>query len=309
MTQWMWQKRRIMQAAMAALLFCLSIFSVATTTPSVTLLLTASDPVYQAVSTSIQTSVKTHVIFKEYTLDSIKDIPGSSDPILTVGSSAFKEAMNKFPEQSIIASFLPRRVFEQLLSESQRNLNNTTAVFIDQSMTRQLSLVRIIIPNGKTIGTVFGTSSLIERQRLYQAAEATGFTIKSVVLNSQDNPIKTLQPIIQRTDLFLAIPDRSAFNRASAKWSLYISLRAKKPLIGFSEKYVDAGALAAVYSSPEQVGKHTAETLDSFLTSGLLPEPEHPRYFSVKTNQKSAEIINIQLPGNESLLRQLGDSN
>ncbi|SIS92789.1 ABC transporter substrate-binding protein [Neptunomonas antarctica] len=308
MTQLMWQKRRVIQAAMAALLLCLTMFSVATTTPSVTLLLTASNPIYQAVSTSIQASIKTHVNFKEYTLDSIKDIPHSSDPIITVGSSAFKAALNKFPEQSIIASFLPRRVFEQLLNKSQRSVNNTTAVFIDQPMTRQLSLARMIIPNGKTIGTVFGTSSLVEKQRLDIAAEATGFTVISIVLNSQDNPINTLQPIIQKTDLFLAIPDQSAFNRASAKWSLFISLRAKKPLMGFSEKYVDAGALAAIYSSPAQVGKHTAETLDTFLTSGLFPEPQHPRYFSVKTNPESAKTINIQIPSNEFLLRQLGDS-
>jgi ABC-type uncharacterized transport system substrate-binding protein len=245
---------------------------------------------------------------EEYTLDSLDTISEPPQLILTIGSAAFEEALKKFKTSPIIASFLPRRIYEELIGSSFRQSNSTTAIFIDQSMQRQLALARLIAPTGRTVGTVFGASSIDERQRFYDAAKATGFRIKSVVLNSTDNPVNTLQPIIQKTDVFLAIPDQSAFNRASAKWSLFIALRLKKPLIGFSEKYVDAGALAAIFSSPQQIGKHTAETLSSYLRTRILPVSAHPKYFTVKTNLKSIQTINIEMDDAATLQQQLGGS-
>lgn len=300
-----WNIKKIRRASMLAIVLFISIFCQALAASKLTILVSSESPVYQAVGLTVRKTLQSNIHIEEYTPTTIGTIPAPPQLLLTVGSSAFKIALETFPDIPVIASFLPRRVFEESLSNSPRTRENTTAIFIDQSMLRQLTLARLITPDGTTIGTVFGASSIKERQRLYQAATATGFSIKSVLLNSDDNPVNTLQPIIQETDVFLAIPDQSAFNRASAKWSLFMTLRAKKPLIGFSEKYVDAGALAAVFSSPEQMGKQTAEALDAFITTGSWPEPQHPKYFTVKINRQSAHSIQIQLPTIETLQHQL----
>lgn len=308
MTYWIWIVGRINKAVLTALLLFVSTFCQASTIPHITLLLSSKQPVYQSVADSIYSSLHSTSNIKEYTLDSIDTISKQPQIVLTVGSAAFKEALKKFKSSPIIASFLPRRVYEELINSTLKKNNKTTAVFIDQSMLQQLSLARLITPTGTTVGTVFGASSISEKQRLYDAAKTTGFKIKSIVLNSDDNPVNTLQPIIQEADLFLAIPDQSAFNRASAKWSLFIALRLKKPLIGFSEKYVDAGALAAIFSTPQQIGQHTAEALSSYLKTGTLPVPAHPKYFTVKTNLKSMQTINIQMDDAATLQQQLGET-
>lgn len=305
MTYKIWNGRSIKQAIIIAMLFFISVFCHANSTSKVTILVSSENSAYQIVVNTIRKHLKSNIEIEEFSLGSIDSISTPPQLLLTVGSAALKSALVKFPDPPLIASFLPRRVFEELLTSTPRTQKNTTAIFIDQSMLRQLTLARLITPNGTTIGTVFGTSSISEKQRLYQAAKQTNFSVKSVLLNNDDNPVNILQPIIKKTDIFLALPDQAAFNRASAKWSLFIALKSKTPLLGFSEKYVDAGALAAVYSSPEQIGKHTAETLDNFLTTGELPHSAHPKYFTVKTNQKSARTIQIELPINDALQHQL----
>ena len=306
MTYWIWMARGINKAVFIALFLFVSNFCQASSTPHIILLLSSKQPVYQTVADSMYSSLHITTNIEEHTIDSLNTISAPPQLVLTIGSAAFKEALIKFKTSPIIASFLPRRIYEELIGSSLIKNNNTTAIFIDQSMQRQLALARLITPTGKTVGTVFGASSINERQRLYDAAKTTGFKIKSVVLNSADNPVSTLQPIIQKTDVFLAIPDQSAFNRASAKWSLFIALRLKKPLIGFSEKYVDAGAPAAIFSSPQQIGKQTAEILISYLKTRILPTPAHPKYFTVKTNLKSIQTINLQMDDAATLQQQLG---
>lgn len=304
-----WTIRESKQAAIVALLIFVSFFSQANETTKLTVVVSSENSAYQTVVRTIRTNLQSNIQIDEFSLDSIDSIAARPRLLLTVGSAALESALRKFPNQPLIACFLPRRVFEELLTHTQRTQKNTTAIFIDQSMLRQLTLARLISPEGTTIGTVFGASSKDERQRFNQAAQTTQFSVKATSLESDDNPINILQPIIQGSDIFLAVPDQSAFNRASAKWSLYIALRSKKPLLGFSEKYVDAGALAAVFSTPEQIGKHTAETLDKFLTTGILPPSAHPKYFTVKTNQNSAQTIQIKLPDNEALQHQLEEVN
>ncbi|WP_084629071.1 ABC transporter substrate binding protein [Neptunomonas japonica] len=306
MTYWIWITRNINKAVLTALLLFVPALCQANDIPRITLLLSSKQPVYQLVADSIHSSLNTTTNIEENTIDSIDSISGAPTIVLTIGSAAFEKALGKFKTSPIIASFLPRRVYEELLARAFRSSNNTTAIFIDQSMLLQLALARLITPTGTTIGTVFGASSINERERVYHAAKTMGFNIKSVVLNSDNNPVNTLQPIIQDTDVFLAIPDQSAFNRASAKWSLFLALRLKKPLIGFSEKYVDAGALAAIFSSPQQIGQHAAEALDAYLETGIIVEPSHPKYFTVKTNLKSRQTINIQMNDAAVLQQQLG---
>ncbi len=177
---------------MVAMILFTSIFCQAFATSKLTVLVSSESPAYQIVVHTLRETLQSNIQIEEYTPATIDSISTPPQLLLTIGSAALKTAIEKFKEPPVIASFLPRRVFEQLLSNSPRTLQNTTAIFIDQSMLRQLTLARLIAPDGITIGTVFGTSSINERQRLYQAAAETGFSVTSILLNSNDNPVNIL---------------------------------------------------------------------------------------------------------------------
>ncbi|MES9968078.1 MAG: hypothetical protein ABW074_12490, partial [Sedimenticola sp.] len=73
-----------------------------------------------------------------------------------------------------------------------------------------------------------------------------------------------------------------------------------------SAAYVKAGALAAVYSTPEDIGRQLAETIKEFLDSGgkRLPPPRFPSYFNISTNETVAKSLGLTLM-NKELLRAL----
>ncbi len=229
---------------------------------------------------------------------------------VTVGSKAADLLFTAIPaKKPLYVSFIPRQTFNTLLKKhaghKRIKLRKVTAIYIDQPYKRKMALAHLIIPHAKTIATALGPTSQNDLKLLEDAASKEGFKLNYEMLQEADNPIHKLQPLIKNSDIFLALPDRSVFNRTTAKWILYISFRQRIPLIGFSKKYVDAGAIAAVYSTPEQVGKHTAEVIKSTKKSDRLPPPKYPKYFSVTTNTAAAHSLRMSIPSEKVLAEKL----
>jgi ABC-type uncharacterized transport system substrate-binding protein len=91
----------------------------------------------------------------------------------------------------------------------------------------------------------------------------------------------------------LALPDASIFNAGTIHNILLSALRARQPLIGFSEAYVRAGAVAAVYSMPRHVGRQAGEIAARALAGAPLPPPQYPRAFSVSVNHTVARALGL----------------
>lgn len=230
--------------------------------------------------------------------------------IIAVGSKAGDSLFHKTPnDQKLYISFLPRQTYKKILQKyadhPRTKKRNVTAVYLDQPYQRQLALARLLAPKAKTIATALGPNSQNDLGILKEAARQQGLTLKYETLQESDNPIHKLQPLIRGTDLFLSLPDKSVFNRTTAKWVLYISFRQRIPLIGFSKKYVEAGALAAVHSTPAQIGRHTAELVEQYSHSPTLPAAQYPKYFSVSTNETAARSLRLNIPSASKLNKML----
>lgn len=276
-----------------------------------TLVVLSSDlPAYQEVAAAISSNSNTptkKILLHEYSSQSSDE---EFQSVVAIGSKAALELLEKTPEQQkLYATFLPRQTYQALLERNKQHPRikhgAITAVYLDQPYTRQLSLARLIVPNAKNIATALGPNSQKDLGLLTKAAKQFKFSLLYETLGDSDSPIQKLQPLIRDADAFLTLPDKSVFNRTTAKWILYISFRQKIPLIGFSRKYVDAGALTAVFSTPEQIGRQTAELIESTTLDKRLPKAEHPRYFSVATNPKAAKALRIKLPTSDVLTQQL----
>ncbi len=221
--------------------------------------------------------------------------------IVPIGAAATEFALATAPPgTTLICSFLPRSVYRLLLHQYDARIKalqlQTSAIFLDQPYTRQLALARIIKPDFKWLGVILGPSSKRDLDLLQQAALQLQVNLTYDSLEITDNPVRRLQPLMEKSDMFIALPDQAIFNQTTAKWLLYMSYRKQIPLISFSRSYVEAGAIAAVISSPEQVGQHTAELISILYQENRLPEPQHSKYFSVTTNPQAARKLNIALP-------------
>ena len=108
------------------------------------------------------------------------------------------------------------------------------------------------------------------------------------------------------TDALMAIPDPSIYNRETAQPILFTSYRNLKPVFGYSQSYVRAGALAAVFSNSKQLAKQAVEiAIKSQQPPNLLPPPQSPAYFSVMVNYQVARSLNISVMDEDVLYKKI----
>ncbi|MDO6514466.1 MULTISPECIES: ABC transporter substrate-binding protein [unclassified Neptuniibacter] len=230
--------------------------------------------------------------------------------VIALGANAGDKLFQLVPDnKNLIISFIPRQTYNSLLLKYKNHprikKGTVTAVYLDQPYSRQLALAKLITPDAKSIATALGPHSANDLDLLKAATNLHQLELKYETLQETDNPIHKLQPLIKSADIFLSLPDKSVFNRTTAKWILYISFKQHVPLIGFSKKYVEAGALAAVYSSPADLGKQTAELVNNNANKSILPKPAYPHYFHVSTNPTAAKSLHLTIPSEEELTKQL----
>ena len=77
------------------------------------------------------------------------------------------------------------------------------------------------------------------------------------------------------------------------------------PVIGYSAAYVRAGALAAAYSTPRQIGQEAAQVARQLWRGGALPTPRYPRNFSIAINRPLAESLGLNLPDEAAVQQRL----
>jgi len=306
------RKRLIQVLAMIYSLFLLACLTPALALAQPLLVLSSDSSIYQRTANAIQQHYNAPL--RKITMAERDNFsaPGT-DTLIAIGSKACESVLQSGPAKSqLICTFIPRSTYNQLLyrfeDTSFVDEQRVTAIFLDQPLARQVQLARLIVPTARKVGTFFGPTSRKDRDLFIEAATKHRLFPVFISLRPEDNPVRKLQPIIGKSDVFLPLPDRAIFNRATAKWVLFISLRQRVPLVGFSKKYVEAGALAAVYSTPEQIGNQTAEQLARLNTDGYLPPPRYPAEFSISINHVTAETLGIPVPTASILEQQLKET-
>ncbi|MBQ0721325.1 MAG: hypothetical protein KBT88_14155 [Gammaproteobacteria bacterium] len=276
---------------------------------SITVLLSGPQPYYQevlAVFEQVLSSQSNAPLVHTYGLDQAVSVePGST--VVAVGSRASEFALKHFANADILSLLMPAVAWDELCA-SLPGSGRRAAVLIDQPLERPLALGQLLVPSAKRVGAVFGPVSVASKPQLISAAERRGIELIYADLASDDNPIVVLSPLVQKTDLFIAVADRAVFNKSVAKWLLYLSFRQKVSVIGFSQSYAKAGALAAVFSSPENIGRHGAELIGTLLAAegegaAARWRSYYPEYYTLEINREVARALNITVPELQTLYR------
>lgn len=229
--------------------------------------------------------------------------------IVTVGSVATQEAGSFSSQTPILATLIPRQSFETIAAGSKGKLEQgrLTAIYLDQPIDRQIALVKAALPRGRSFGTLLGLHSHGLSGSLRAAAEK--FQLKPVVLPiaSKDEVFQGLQQIVTEVDAIVAVPDNTIINQQTIRNFLLTTYRARIPVFGYAQSHVEVGVLAAVFSTPSQIGQQVGELVRKIIKSHhiSLPPSEYPRYYTVKANYSVARSLNITLPDEENLRREL----
>lgn len=236
--------------------------------------------------------------------------PGPRPPlVVSVGVGACEAVLATRLPVPVLCALVPRAAFDALRERQRDRLSPVTALYVDQPPLRQLRLLRVALPQVRQIGVVFGPDSGRDEPLVREAATATGLGLEADRIGAERELVGAVRRVLERSDALLAVPDRLVFNRHTAQNVLLAAWRRGKPVIGFSDAYVSAGALLAVFSTPEQVGRQLGETLAALAAAPhALPAPQYPRYYTVEVNARVARALGLRLPPGEWLAQQLAEA-
>lgn len=242
---------------------------------------------------------------------SVVDMPApasiTSDLIIAIGSDALRRVLSKPPTQPVLATLLTRQSYEKLLSEYSAVPRRMSAIFLDLPASRQAALLRHLLPEARRIGMLFSPDSRNLIPRYQSVFNGRSQRFEHEIVDNESQLIGSLNTLLARTDVLLAIPDANLFNRSSLKSLLMTALRAQKPIIGFSEGMVHAGALASIYPTPVQIARQTATLINTHGSS--LPAPSTAVQFTVSINQNVAQSLGLRLPDESALLKAVQADN
>jgi ABC-type uncharacterized transport system substrate-binding protein len=237
-----------------------------------------------------------------YQASTLPQSTGQAELIVTVGSEALRKTLSRGDNPPIIATLLPRHSYEKILGEFRRH-GRITAIYLDQPPSRQAAFINHLLPGQKRIGMLFGAETKNLSGQYRQAFSNTGLVLDGEDADPDINLLPALNALLGRINILLAIPDSTIYSRANIKPILITAFRHQRPVIGYSPAFVNAGALAALHSTPIQIARQTA---DMITTHGInLPGPAAPSQFAIAINNNVAQSLGLGIPDEASIRRAM----
>ncbi len=223
---------------------------------------------------------------------------------LTVGSEATRQSLPQALNVGVMATLLPRSAFEAMSPESAyRGKGRLQALVLDQPLERQVQLIQTLFPGRKKVGLLAGPEGRARLAAAQQALRAGGLTPESEEAADDSAVVPAANRLLGRADVLLALPDGLVYSRTNVPPVLLASYRHQRPVVGYSAAFVNAGAIAGIYSTPAQIARQVAE----ILASGRRPAATilYPNRFTLSYNRQVAQSLGIELPDERGVLRAL----
>ncbi|MDF1693579.1 MAG: hypothetical protein P1U47_14460 [Zhongshania sp.] len=232
-----------------------------------------------------------------------KNLPSAKDrgEILIIVSEKLLPLINNNHYKANFALYVNSVVYKS------GHYKNATALFSDQSIHKQLSLISSIYKfRSIRVGIAYQDPNYLYALE----KEAEKFPLMHFIVEqaNENNKLRSINKVIQNSDIVLATPETTLYNSQTIRSILLSSYRHQTLIIGPNEGFVNAGALASIISSPDQYTNEIIAMVNSFVKSNIIPEARHPHNYNVKLNYSVAESLGIELPSEEILLKEIAGS-
>jgi putative ABC transport system substrate-binding protein len=226
-----------------------------------------------------------------------------TDLIVTVGSKAALAVVDR-SDLPLLLTMLPSNLYKDLLAE-QAPTRSISALFVDQPWSRHIELLFAAQPETRRIGLIYTPSSGLDIDELRKLAARHDAKVIARPVSSPEQLYNALEYTLSNSEVLLAVPDREIYSSNNIRNILMTSYRHDIPLIGLSKSYVNAGALCAVFSSPDDLALQASTMTQYFSRNKKLPPAQFPIAYDVATNNEVARTLGIKLKSPEQLLMQL----
>ena len=258
---------------------------------------------YREFASSLQKSLKGSNWRIRYSDSELRPLDSHPvDLVITAGTEALRKTLGKTQRTPLLATLLPENAYQAIVLDA-RSPPLVSAIYLDQPARRQARLLRLLFPESQRIGMLVGDQSRQQTNTFRQALITQRLQLITEHVTSEQQILPALESLLPRTDALLALPDPLLYSRNSIKPLLITAYRFRRPVVAFSAAFAKAGALAALYSTPAQIGHQAGELIRS--QGNRLPPPGGPLEYSLTINQSVADAFGLRLPEEAELFQKL----
>jgi putative ABC transport system substrate-binding protein len=277
------------------------------------LILSEPGPAYQAVAEAFRSACGQRREVKLWQLGELSNermqvLTREDGLIVPIGLKATRfVAANHVGNAAVLSLLVPRSAFDRIDWPPGLRRHSVSAIFIDQPVSRSFKLIKAVFPDLSRVGIVISEDNTDLLGRLRQEAAMRQLSLRVATVEKDADVGPALRRVLAESDVLLLLPDHIAINSANVETVLLTTYRFRVPVVGFSKGLAKAGAVAVVYSSPEQIGRQGGQVALRWKPeSGVLPAPQHASEFSIDFNSYVARSLGLSLPEEGDIRRRLG---
>lgn len=231
-------------------------------------------------------------------------LPGAknADLIVAVGTKAAELSVVQI-DTPVLVVMVPETGHQKLLMK--KSLPPISAIYLNQPWDRQFDFLRAALPERRKIGLLYSPDTRIDVESLRKKVAARGGSLTARPVQSADSLFSALESVLADSTVLLAIPDSAIYSSSNFRNILLTSYRHDVPLVGFSKAYVNAGAVCAIFSTPEQLAEQAGETVVVFARNRQLPAPQYSAAFTIEVNRQVARSLELKLPTQDEIRAQM----
>ena len=280
--------------------FCASMIFFSAHAADVVFVLSKDAKPYQQFVESVRQSLDTSEAGRNITsrvvlIDEYIEAPDSYKLIIPVGTKATRSVVNTNTRQPVLSTLIPSTVYFDVVNNAQPNIRQkTSGVFIDHPFKRYVDFINQINPEWKRLGLLSSENNKQIKEEI-SGVENGKFKIYHEKVKKTDEVIQTLNRVLEDSNVFLTLADPVILNSSTAHGILLSAYHQKVPVISYLKSYVKAGALAALYSTPEDLGKQVGEYIIKAFDNGFnfVKQEQYPKYFSITVNNRVAHSLGL----------------
>lgn len=219
--------------------------------------------------------------------------------ICAIATPAAQTVANITSDIPIVATAVTDYKTAKLVKDNAKPGTNVTGTTDMNPIAEQLDLLLKLVPNAKTVGTIYCSSevnSQLQVDILKKAAEAKGIKIKEATVSNVNDIQQAARGIMNDVDAMYVPTDNIL---ASAIPTLVtVTNEAKLPVICGEGGMVKAGGLATLGVDYYQLGVQTGEMAADILSGKSKPADmpiQGQKEFKATINVKVAEAIGLKI--------------
>jgi len=268
----------------------------------VNIVLSESAPAYREVAAAFSSALAKRYPVQIDLLDTLQDqdlirMDSARELIVPVGVRAMRRLYGLHPAHAAILTLMAPRGAVESMSGRGDMAGRDSVVYIDQPFPRSLAFIRMLLPRAEHVGLILSGDRLGELAAYRQASAHAGMDLVIETVATPLDVAQAMQRLLPRVDVFLMLPDSKVVNENTVRLILLASYRQQIPVIGFSRGLTNAGAVAAVVSDPDAIGREGAALAKYWNPeTGALPPSRYTSEFSLVFNRLVARSLGLIVP-------------